>query len=53
MVKGVVINVGSGLTHAAIVGREYGIPVVVGTIEATAKSSTGQKIRVKGRVKHD
>jgi phosphohistidine swiveling domain-containing protein len=31
-----------------IVGREYGLPVVAGTMEATKKIKTGSKVRVDG-----
>jgi len=46
-IKGVVTDHGGTLTHAAIVGREYGIPAVVGTGDATAKIKDGQRIRVE------
>jgi len=48
IVKGVITDTGGSLTHAIIVGREYGLPVVAGTQEATRKIKTGQKIRVDG-----
>ncbi len=47
-VRGIVTNVGGIMSHAAIVGREYGIPVVVGTGTATDVIKTGQRIRVDG-----
>ncbi len=50
VVKAVVTDVGGALAHAAIVGREYGIPVVVGTMEATQKIKSGQKVRVDGNM---
>lgn len=46
MIKGVVVDRGGSLSHAAIVGREYGIPVVMNVFEGTAKLKSGQKIRV-------
>ena len=46
--SGVVTDHGGTLTHAAIVSREYGIPAVVGTGDATAKIKDGQRIRVDG-----
>ncbi len=46
--KGVVTDTGGGLTHAVIIGREYGLPAVVGTMEGTRKIKTGQRIRVDG-----
>jgi len=36
------------VAHAVIVGREYGIPVVAGTLEATMKIKTGMRVRVDG-----
>jgi pyruvate,water dikinase len=48
LIKGVVIDRGGMLSHAAIVGREYGIPAVVNTFDATAKINTGDQIRVNG-----
>ena len=48
IVKGVVTDHGGILAHAAIVSREYGIPSVVGTHEATHKIKPGMRIRVDG-----
>lgn len=45
---GLVMEVGGQLTHGTVVAREYGIPAVVGIIDATKKIKTGQKIRVDG-----
>jgi pyruvate,water dikinase len=39
---------GGQLSHAAIVAREYGIPGIVGTREATAKITDGARVRVDG-----
>jgi len=36
------------MSHMAIVAREYGMPAVVGTGEATKRSTTGQRLRVDG-----
>lgn len=46
MIKGVIVDRGASLSHAAIVGREYGIPVVMNVFEGTAKIKTGQRIKV-------
>ncbi|MCL0089769.1 PEP-utilizing enzyme [Dehalococcoidia bacterium] len=46
LIKGVVIDRGGILCHAAIVGREYGLPTVVNTFEGTTKIKTGQWIKV-------
>ena len=48
VVKGLVTDFGGALSHTVIVSREYGIPAVVGTMAATAKIKTGQRIRVDG-----
>ncbi len=42
----VVCDMGGSLAHAVIVGREFGLPVIVGTMEATQKIKTGMRIRV-------
>jgi pyruvate,water dikinase len=44
----IVTDRGGQLSHAAIVAREYGIPGVVGTREATARIPDGSRIRVDG-----
>lgn len=46
MIQGVVVDRGASLSHAAIVGREYGIPVVMNVFEGTTKIKTGQRIKV-------
>jgi phosphohistidine swiveling domain-containing protein len=46
MIKGVIVDRGASLSHAAIVGREYAIPVVMNVFEGTAKIKTGQRIKV-------
>jgi len=46
MIKGVVVDRGASLSHAAIVGREYGIPVVMNVFEGTSKIKSGQRIKV-------
>lgn len=48
IVSGVVTDMGGGMSHAIIMGREFGIPVVTGTLEGTKKIKTGQRIRVDG-----
>lgn len=48
IVKGVVTDAGGGLTHAIIVGREFGLPVVAGTMESTRKINSGDTIGVDG-----
>jgi pyruvate,water dikinase len=48
MAKAIVTDGGGVLSHAAIVGRDYGLPVVAGTVEGTLKIKTGMKLRVDG-----
>ncbi|HSJ53189.1 MAG TPA: PEP-utilizing enzyme, partial [Anaerolineae bacterium] len=47
-IKGVVTDAGGVLSHTAVVAREFGLPAVVGTGEATARIKTGDRIRVNG-----
>jgi phosphohistidine swiveling domain-containing protein len=44
----IVTDSGGLLSHSAIVAREYGIPGVVGTREATERIGDGQRVRVDG-----
>jgi pyruvate,water dikinase len=44
----IVTDRGGQLSHAAIVAREYGIPAVVGTREATTTFADGARVRVDG-----
>jgi pyruvate,water dikinase len=48
LLGGIVTDNGGLLSHAAIVSREYGIPGVVGTREATERIGDGVLIRVDG-----
>lgn len=45
---GLVTDVGSGASHASLVAREYGLPAVVGTGDATARLRTGMRVTVDG-----
>ncbi len=45
-IGGVVVDRGASLSHAAIVGREYGIPVLMNVFVGTEKIKSGQRIRV-------
>jgi pyruvate,water dikinase len=45
-IGGVVVDRGASLSHAAIVGREYGIPVLMNVFVGTQRIKTGQRIRV-------
>jgi pyruvate, water dikinase len=43
-----VTDIGGMMSHAAIVCREYGLPAVTGTGNASSKIKTGQRLRVDG-----
>ncbi len=43
-----VSDIGGIMSHAAIVSREYGLPAVVGTGNATSRIKTGDRLRVDG-----
>jgi phosphoenolpyruvate synthase/pyruvate phosphate dikinase len=47
-IGGVVTDTGGMLTHAAIAAREYGIPAVVGTWNATNSINDGDIIKIDG-----
>jgi phosphoenolpyruvate synthase/pyruvate phosphate dikinase len=44
----VVTDTGGTTSHPAVLAREFGIPAVVGTSEATHKIASGDRIRVDG-----
>lgn len=44
----VVIDIGSALSHGAIVARELGIPAVIGTVDGSHRITDGCKVRVDG-----
>jgi pyruvate,water dikinase len=47
-VSGLVTDAGGTVSHPAVVSREFGIPAVVGTSDATLKIKTGDHVRVNG-----
>ena len=47
-IAGLVTEVGGLMTHGAVIAREYGLPAVVGVVDATRLISDGQRIRVNG-----
>ena len=46
--KGIVVERGSVLSHTAIIGRELGIPTIVGVKDATKRISNGAEILING-----
>jgi phosphohistidine swiveling domain-containing protein len=48
LVAGIVTDHGSHACHAAIVAREMGFPAVVGTVDATSRITTGDRVRLDG-----
>ncbi len=46
--KALVVDIGSTLSHAAVVARELGLPCVVNTREGTRLLRTGDRVRVDG-----
>jgi phosphohistidine swiveling domain-containing protein len=50
LINGAVVDMGGTLAHAAVVGREFGIPVVTNTLFGTRRIKTGQRIRVDGNM---
>ncbi|MGG7565197.1 PEP-utilizing enzyme [Rhodovulum sp. DZ06] len=47
-ISAAVTDIGGMMSHAAIVCREYGLPAVTGTGNASSKITTGMRIRVDG-----
>ncbi len=48
LIAGLVTNTGGVTSHAAVVAREFGVPAVVGTGEATWRVRDGQAVEVDG-----
>ena len=47
-IGGLVTDAGGMAAHPAVVAREFGLPAVVGTSNATQRITTGQRVRVNG-----
>jgi pyruvate,water dikinase len=47
-IVGLVTDAGGVTSHSAVVSREFGIPAVVGTSNATERIKTGERVRVNG-----
>jgi pyruvate,water dikinase len=48
LISALVTNSGGMLSHASVVAREFGIPAVVGTTNATARIPDGATVTVDG-----
>lgn len=46
LIRGMVVDIGGPLSHAAIVAREMAIPCVINTKEAARRLSTGMRVRL-------
>ena len=46
LINGAIIDRGGSLAHAAVVGREFGIPVVLNVFDGTRQIKSGQRVRV-------
>ena len=49
---GLIVERGSLLSHTAIIGRELGVPTIVGVADACRLISTGSRIRMDGATGH-
>ena len=47
-IAGLVTNAGGLTAHPAVLSREFGIPAVVGTQDATQRIRTGDRVRIDG-----
>jgi pyruvate,water dikinase len=45
---GLVANTGGVLSHAAVVAREFGLPAVTGTVDATTRIADGRPVEIDG-----
>ncbi len=48
IIAGLATEVGSAISHGAVVAREYGLPAVVNLPHVTHKLRTGQRVRLDG-----
>lgn len=48
LIAGLVTDIGSAVSHGAVVAREYGLPAVLNTRNATSLLETGDRIRLDG-----
>ena len=48
LIAGLVTDLGSSVSHGAVIAREYGLPCVVNTRQGTRFLQTGDKLRLDG-----
>jgi pyruvate,water dikinase len=48
LIGGLATDLGSSVSHGAVIAREYGLPCVVNTREGTRYFKTGDKVRLDG-----
>jgi phosphohistidine swiveling domain-containing protein len=48
LIGGLVTDLGSSVSHGAVIAREYGLPCVVNTRQATRFLQTGNRVRLDG-----
>jgi phosphohistidine swiveling domain-containing protein len=48
LIGGLVTDLGSAVSHGAVIAREYGLPCVVNTREGTRQFQSGDRIRLDG-----
>ncbi|WP_296394816.1 PEP-utilizing enzyme, partial [Williamsia sp.] len=48
VISALVTDIGSSVSHGAVVAREYGLPCIVNTLVATQSLVTGDRVRVDG-----
>ena len=48
LIGGLVTDLGSSVSHGAVIAREYGLPCVVNTRQATSFLATGDRVRLDG-----
>jgi len=48
VISGLVTDVGSAVSHGAVVAREYGLPAVLNTRNATSVLKTGERVVIDG-----
>ncbi|GHD13404.1 hypothetical protein GCM10007052_15560 [Halioglobus japonicus] len=46
LIAGLVTDIGSSVSHGAVIAREYGLPAIVNTREGTRRITTGDLIRL-------